>query len=106
MRAGAYDEIVDIYKVVVTRNEYGEQHDDYEYRCTTRANVVQTGGTRSVQNDEVLYPYNRTFIIHSYIKVDEFDYIKWRGHFYRILSIDYEEKVYNHKKILTELVNE
>ena len=52
MRAGAYDEIVDIYKVVVTRNEYGEQHDDYEYSCTTRANVVQTGGTRSVQPRE------------------------------------------------------
>ena len=76
MRAGAYDEIVDIYKVVVTRNEYGEQHDDYEYSCTTRANVVQTGGTRCVQNDEVLYPYSRTFILHDYIKVDEFDYIK------------------------------
>ena len=47
MRAGAYTEIVDIYKVHVERNEFGEQHDTYTLSERTRANVVDGASDRT-----------------------------------------------------------
>lgn len=105
MRAGAYDKEIYIYRVEVERNEFGEQYDDYSLQCKTRANVVQNHGSRTDDNNEIFYAYNKTFIVHGYIRVREFDYVEYEGKKYRILSILYEP-MYNQKTLLTELVND
>ena len=105
MRAGAYENIITILKHSVTQSVSGEQQESWTGNKTTRANVVQTGGNRTDQNNEVFYEYMKTFIVHKYVNVDEFDRIQFKNHQYRILSID-EDRHLNQKTIMTELVNE
>lgn len=104
MRAGGYEDRIKILKHTVVQSASGEQQISYEVIRTTRANVHQTSGNRTDQNSEVFYEYMKTFTVHKYVEVDEFDRIEYKGKQYRILSID-EDRHLNQKVITTELVN-
>ena len=106
MRAGAYTEIVDIYKVHVERNEFGEQHDTYTLSERTRANVVDGASDRTDENKETLYTNIKTFTVHRYVDIDEFDVIEWCGKRWRCISVPTPSKIYNHKVVTCELINE
>ncbi len=105
MRAGAYENIIKILKHSVIQTASGQQKESWEVIKQTRANVRQTSGNRTDQNNEVFYEYMKTFIVHKFVEVDEFDRIEYNGKQYRILSID-EDRHLNQKTIMTELVNE
>jgi len=104
MRAGILFEEIQILKLQVERNEFGEQFDLYCPCCKTRAEVVPASGSRTEESNEVFYAHTYRFTIRRYINVDDFDRIMWKGKQYRILNID-DDRVMNQKVILAELIN-
>lgn len=104
MRAGQLTEIIDILRLSVTTNEYGEQYDTYTSVGSTRANITPLSGRRGDINDEVFYEHVYRFIVRRYVDVRDFDHIMWSNKEYRILNID-EDKPLNQKMINAELIN-
>lgn len=105
MRAGTLTESIDILKVQVTTNEFGEQFDQYLPAFSTRAEVKSVGGGRVDENNEIFYEYRKVFKVYRYVDVDDFDRIMWKCKQYRILNID-ENKPENSKTITCELINQ
>lgn len=104
MRAGILFEKIQILKLQVERNEFGEQFDQYCPCCTTRAEVVPVSGGMSNENNEIFYAHTYRFTVRRYINVDNFDRILWKDNQYRILNID-DDRVMNQKVITAELIN-
>lgn len=105
MWAGKFNEPIEIWHVMSTVNDFGEQVDEMVKIFDTRAQVVYTGGLRGVRNNEIQTPYTKTFITRMYAPVTETSWIKWKSHFYRVTSIDMSRQ-YQEITITTELVNE
>ena len=105
MRAGAYEHIISIMKHKVSQSESGEQREYWDKGMTTRAALQSNSGARTDSNNEIFYEYTKTFVVHRYVDVDEFDRICYKCRYYRILSID-EDRHLNQKTIVAELVNE
>ena len=91
--AGLFTEVVDIYKVVQSTNEYGEQADSYVLKYTTRARVQNNSGGRVADSEEIYFSYTKIFTLRVYVDIEDFDRIKYDGKFYRILNIDKSEKL-------------
>lgn len=121
--AGKYNEPIYVYNFKSGKNDFGEEvdysplsysyatvynpNDSYSY-CTyypTRAQVVYTGGARTVRNNEIQTPYSKSFIVRIYVPVNDGSWIKWKDNYYRVTSID-ESREYQEITISTELVNE
>ena len=105
MRAGILQESIQILKLVVETNEYGESMDLYKPCCTTRAEITPLSGNRTDDNHEIFYAHTYRFVVRRYVNVDDFDRILWKGKMYRILNID-DDRTYNQKVINAELVNQ
>lgn len=105
-RAGLFNEIINIYKVSYTTNEYGESIQSYTLCYTTRAKVTHDNGNRVMENNEIFYTYSKTFTVRSYVPVGERDVVEYDGKKYRIISIENRIKEWNDKIIVTELINE
>jgi len=109
MRAGTLKYPVQIWKVMVTQNDYNEQKDVYRLYYNTRANVTYNSGSRTDINNEIVYPKNLTFEVRNYVPVTNFDRLKYNGDYYRILAIEEEDSTLQHsmmKKIVCEKVEE
>lgn len=104
-RAGLLNEPIEIYKVVITKSDYGEESETLELRNATKASLKHNSGNRSIENDEIVHNYNKSFTVRYYVEVDEFDKIKWDNKFYRVLDIE-PNKQYTYKVINTELIND
>lgn len=105
MWAGTLNEVIEIYRYDKLPNEYGETVVVKTKVRDCRAKVAHLSGSRVMRNDEIMYPYSKQFIIRIHEDIDEDMLIKWKGHFYRVLSIDADrEKQW--KNIITEIVNE
>ena len=105
MWAGLLNEKIEIYSPSSTRNSFGEQVDEMVLSYTTRAKVGHISGSRSVIDYEIQVPYQKNFVMRIYVPITEVDWIKYKGKFYRILSIEEDIQV-QQKVIITELVNE
>lgn len=105
MIAGRLNEIIKIYHPTVTTNDYGEASEEYKLSYTTRAKVDHNSGTRTIENDEIVFDYNKTFTVRSYVPVTDVDRIEWQGKMYRILTTQ-QRREYNDIMITTELINE
>lgn len=105
MQAGLLNEIIEIQIPMSTINEFGSTKITYSKWITTRANVRQNGQNRSIQENEVFYDVAKTFIIRSYIDIQESHRIVYQGKPYRIVSIDYDRHN-NCKTIVADLINE
>ena len=105
MDAGSLTEIIEIYSPHVYKNDVGEQVNDYILKNTTKAKKVNKGGSRNLENNEIVYNYTKTFEVRIYVDVDDFDRIKYNNKFYRILDIDTNKELQK-ITITTELVNE
>ena len=105
MIAGRLNEIVSIYKPVQNINEYGEHVETFVLEYTTRAKVDHNSGNRSNTNDEIVYNYQKTFNVRSYVPVLDTYQIEWQGKRYRILSTE-KRREYNDIIIHAELINE
>lgn len=105
MNAGKLTEKIEIFTPKITKNDVGEQSTEYILKLTTKANIQHIKGNRDIENNEVVYNYSRTFEVRIYVDVNEFDRIKWKDKYYRILDIDTNKEL-QQITILTELVNE
>ena len=105
MRTGLLNKPIDILRPQVTINDYGEKQMDYirHYHC--RARVTYTGGSRTIENQEIIYPYTVNFEIWKHVDIDENDRIEYNKKQYRILNITVYDSQ-NKKVINTEEVNE
>ena len=88
MQAGLLKNPIDIYKAVITTNEYGEQATEWVKAYSTRARLIHDSGNRQLPNGEVYYNYVKTFEIRQYVPISDFDRIFFDGNFYRILDIE------------------
>lgn len=105
-RAGLLNEVIKILSPTSTVNEFGEKIQSYSVTYTTRARVDHNSGTRSNENNEIFYSYQKTFTVRSYVPVTEFDLVEYNTKKYRIITIEDRIKEYNDKLILTELIND
>lgn len=96
---------IEIYKVTENRTASGAVERSYSFKCSCRARVNYSSGTRTIDNDEIFYSVDREFIVRSYIVVKETDEIRWNGQRWQILSID-RNRTYNNIVIKTQLYNE
>lgn len=107
MISGRLNKNILIEKLVTQINEFGEETTEYVTTYKTRADVVYDNGNRTVENGEVFFSYNKTFILWYYFTkvLTELDRILYEGKYYRILSLEPVQE----SKILyvrTELINE
>lgn len=105
MNAGILNEIIEIYEPNITIDEFGNQHTDYIKKYETRASVSHRSGSRETTNEEVIYVYSKTFKVRMYVPIEEFDWIKYNGKFWRIQQIE-KDKPKQQLTIETELVND
>lgn len=108
MKSGKLNNIITIEKLNTTINEYGEEiSNHYTEKLRTRCDVVNDGGNRVNENSEIVYTYQKTFILWDYYDkiLNEFDRIIYKGKPYRIITKDLvkEDKLLYVK---TELMNE
>lgn len=103
--AGRFDEMIEVWQTYVTENDYNEQVNEFNFKNRARAHVRYDSGQRLIENNEIFYSYVRTFEVRDYVDVNEFNRIKYKGKFYRILNIQPIKK----DRILiiqTELIND
>ena len=105
MIAGRLNEVVKIYNVESTVNDYGERIEDYVLSMTTRARVDFNSGNRTNENDEIVYNYQKTFNVRSYVPVTDTSHIEWQEKMYRVLSVE-KRREYNDIVVIAELINE
>jgi len=104
MFSGILNEIIEIWRMTTTKNRVGEEEQIVQKYKTTRAGVSNNTTSRQVINYEIQYPYTKYFITRIYVDVQEDDYIKYKGKFYRILSIEENRELQN-KRIDVEIAN-
>ena len=105
MKAGLLKEVIEIWKPEITINDYGEQSTDYIFSFSCRARVKHSGGNRTVENFENVYPYQQELSVRIYQDIDDFDRVKWNNKQYRILHIEIDRDL-QCKNLLIEEVNE
>lgn len=104
--SGKLNEVVEIYDLVTSeRNIYGEEVAEMEKIYVTRAQVIYTGGSRTMVNDETRIPYAKRFIMRIYVPVSDTSWIKWKDNYYRVTSIDVSRE-WQEQTVDTVLVNE
>lgn len=105
MKASDLEERIQIFSRNVERVGGGAGTESFTYKCSTRARVNYASGSRTLDNQEIFYDVNRTFIVRYYVPVVDTDEIRWNGQRWQILSID-KNREYNDIIINTTLINE
>lgn len=105
MQAGQLTEPIEIHRKMQTKSDFGSVQTSYVLRTATKAQVINQGGSRLEENNQIFYDYRKTFVIRYYIDVQDDDHILYEGVWYRILNINPERK-FNSKSIQCERVQE
>lgn len=104
MQAGLLREIIEIYEPKVVVNSFGEQEQEYILLRPTKARVIHSSGSKSVENNEIVSNYNKTFHVRMYVPMSETYQIKYQGNMYRVTSIE-DVPQFNYKEVITERIN-
>ena len=105
MRAGLLNEIIEIWRPFIYKNEVGASTTVWKKDEILRANVKHNNMNRSVQVNEVFYDQTKIFTVRRYVDIDENCRIKYQDKFYRIISIDSNREL-NQKTIICDRINE
>ena len=105
MWAGLRSEAVDIMRYVFSQNDTGEQVQELVKVYEIRAKVEHMSGSRSVRNEEIIYPYQKRFVFRYKAPVNEDNLIRWQNNLWRVLSIDNDRDMMQ-CVVLTEIVQE
>ena len=105
MRAGLLNELIEIWKPTISINSVGEQTTTYSKNATIKARVLHASGNRTVENDEVVFPYTKNIQVRIYQDISDFDRVMYDGKLYRIQSIE-TDKLLQCKNIYMEVINE
>jgi len=105
MRAGLLTERIEIWRIYDVTDTYGANIPVWDMVGSTRARIVNDGGSRDIENNEVVFPYIKKVEVRQYVDITENDRIKWNGRFWRVLDI-YPNKDNMTKEIRVEVVND
>lgn len=105
MRAGLLKEVINIYKPTVTKTETGAQKLTYELYYTTRSHVMHNSGSRDNESGEIFYSNNKTFVVRTYVPINEHMVIEYNSKRFKIISI-IPNKWYGNLEIYTETIND
>ena len=106
MIAGTLKDIISIEEPIVVKDEFGANKLVWEKAIKrTRAKVSYRSGSRTNENNEIIFAYEVDFTIRIYHQVTENMRIIWKNKKYRILSLE-PDKAKQQITIRTELVNE
>ena len=103
MRAGLLLEQIEVWKPTITINDFGEQDTTYNLSFKCRARVKHSGGNRTVENFENVYPYQQDLIVRIYQNINDFDRIKWNNKFYTILHIEPDRELQCKNLLIAEV---
>lgn len=104
MQAGLLREIIEIYEPKVIINSFGEQEQEYILLQQTKARVIHSSGSKSVENNEIVSNYSKTFHVRMYVPMNETYQIRYQDNKYRVISIENVTQ-YNYKEIIAERIN-
>lgn len=96
---------INIYRQVKNKTDFGNDRITYEFKCSTRARVNFSSGSRTVVNEQIYYDVDREFIVRHYVDVVDTDIIEFDNYKWRILSIDHD-RLYNDIVIRTTKFDE
>ena len=105
-RAGLLTKPIKVLTPITTINEFGEQVQEYRFKYRTRARVLHDSGTRTNENGEIFYPYQKTFNVRSYVPISEYDLVEYDRKRYRVITIENRIEDNNDKLVITELIND
>lgn len=105
MQAGLLTEPIEIHRKTITKSDYGSVQSQYVLRVSTKAQVINQGGSRAEENNQIFYDYRKTFVVRYYIDVQDDDHILYENVWYRILNIDPQRR-FNSKSIQCERIQE
>lgn len=88
-KRGQLNEFIEIWQSFITKNEFGEQVNEFNFKNRARCKVRYDSGQRLIQNQEIFYSYIRTFIVDEFVDINEFNRIKYKGQFYQINNIQH-----------------
>lgn len=92
---------IDIYEQIDNKTEFGRTDISYRFKYSTRARVNYVSGNTTMDNDEIFYAVNRTFIVRHYVPIAYTDVIKYDNDFWQVTSID---KVHEYHNIVINTV--
>lgn len=105
MMAGQYNEPIKIYSVTETINEFGERETVERLTYSTKAKIESYSGSRSNENDEIVYTHTKTIYVRIYVPISDTNIIEYDGIKWRITNIE-KRKDYNDKVITMEKIND
>lgn len=106
MEAGKFTNIIDIYKEVITEDEYGTQKTSYQLVYSgVRASKEDGNLYRQVVNDTVFSASSTYFIVRDVYAIKIGYFIKYKGDMYRVNTIK-EMKSQRVNELVTELFEE
>ena len=106
MEAGKFTSIIDIYKEVITEDEYGTQKTSYQLVYSgVRASKEDGNLFRQVINDTVFSASSTYFLLRDAYAIKIGYFIKYKGDMYRVVTIK-EMKAQRVNEIVTELFEE
>lgn len=93
MRAGQLNEIITLYKRVITLNEYNEQKEDYVEYIKVRADVQPSSSALQMQIERETEVQTVVASVRSYVQVAHADRVKWRDNMYDVSAIMPDRKL-------------
>ena len=105
MRAGLLTEKIHFEKPILKKGDFGGNTMEYRRIITTRCDVLHDGGTRTEENNEMVWTNARTFVIRSYHHIKDDYIIVYNDERFRILNIDVDREL-QRTTIKAEKVND
>lgn len=103
MQAGSLKYIIEIFSPKKDKNEFGENTIDYVSIGKFRAGKKYNSGSRTTENNEIIYDSNLTFNVRKYVPIDEECQVKFNDNMYRILSLN-DDELLQQKIIIVEKI--
>ena len=103
MQAGTLKYIIEIFSPKKDKNEYGENTVNYVSLGKFRAGKKYNSGSRTTENNEIVYDSNLTFNVRKYVPITEECQVKYKDNMYRILSLN-DDELLSQKIIIVEKI--
>ena len=105
MQAGLLKYVIDIQTVIIDKDEYGAETEQWQNVITTKADVRYLNGSKTLQNGEIINLNQLQFIVRHYLNINEQMRIIYEEKKYRILSVNNDKSMMK-KTIIAELIND
>ena len=105
MQAGLLKYVIDIQTVIIDKDEYGAETEQWQNVIQTKADVRYLNGSKTLQNGEIININQLQFIVRHYLTINEQMRIVYEEKKYRILSIN-NDRLMAKKTIIAELIND